>query len=127
MRIEQECEGYVVDIGASEFVARLVDLTAGSSHEEEEAIIPVAQISDHDAPRLRPGSIFRWVIGYETTVVESQKRVSRIVFRDLRKLAKTDLRQGTAWPRGVGESFGVSPVTTAPQTPGRRNVRHDQP
>ena len=38
MRIEQEWEGYVVDIGASEFVARLVDLTAGSSHEEEEAI-----------------------------------------------------------------------------------------
>ena len=39
MRIEQEWEGYVVDIGLSEFVARLVDLTAGSSHEEEEAII----------------------------------------------------------------------------------------
>ena len=66
MRIEQEWEGYVVDIGASEFVARLFDLTAGSSHEDEEAIIPVAQVSDHDAARLRLGGIFRWVIGYET-------------------------------------------------------------
>ena len=71
MRIEQEWEGYVVDIGLSEFVARLVDLTAGSSHEEEEAIVPVAQISDHDAARLRLGSIFRWVIGYESSAVES--------------------------------------------------------
>ena len=59
MRIEQEWEGYVVDIGLSEFVARLVDLTAGSSHEEEEAIIPLAQVSDHDAARLHLGSIFR--------------------------------------------------------------------
>ena len=97
MRIEQEWEGYVVDIGASEFVARLVDLTAGSSHEEEEAIIPVAQISDHDAARLPLGSIFRWVIGYETSAVESQKWVSRIVFRDLPKITKNDLREGRAW------------------------------
>ena len=82
----QEWEGYVVEITASEFVARLVDLTAGSSHEEEEAIIPLAQVSDHDAARLRLGSIFRWVIGYETSAVESEKWVSRIVFRDLPKV-----------------------------------------
>ena len=87
----QEWEGYVVDIGLSEFVARLVDLTAGSSHEEEEAIVPVAQISDHDAARLRLGSIFRWVIGYESSAVESETWVSRIVFRDLLKITKSDL------------------------------------
>ena len=101
----QEWEGYVVDIGASEFVARLVDLTAGSSHEEEEAIIPLAQVSGHDFARLRLGSIFRWVIGYETSAVESEKWVSRIVFRDLPKVTKTDLREGKAWARRVLESF----------------------
>jgi hypothetical protein len=101
----QEWEGYVVEITASEFVARLVDLTAGPSHEEEEAIIPLAQVSDHDAARLRLGSIFRWVIGYETSAVESEKWVSRIVFRDLPKVTKTDLREGKAWARRVLESF----------------------
>ena len=78
----QEWEGYVVEITASEFVARLVDLTAGSSHEEEEAIIPMAQVSDGDAARLRLGGIFRWVIGYERSTAESEKWVSRIVFPD---------------------------------------------
>ena len=101
----QEWEGYVVDIGVSEFVARLVDLTAGSSHEEEEAIIPLAQVSDHDAARLRLGSIFRWVIGYETSAVESEKWVSRIVFRDLPKITKNDLREGRAWARKILESL----------------------
>ena len=101
----QEWEGYVVEITASEFVARLVDLTAGSSHEEEEAIIPLAQVSDHDAARLHLGSIFRWVIGYETSAVESEKWVSWIVFRDLPKVTKTDLREGKAWARRVLESF----------------------
>ena len=33
----QEWEGYVLEIHGDEFVARLVDLTVGSSHEEEEA------------------------------------------------------------------------------------------
>ena len=50
---------------ANDFVAGLVDLTAGSSHEEEEAIIPLTEISDYDATALRVGGIFRWVIGYE--------------------------------------------------------------
>ena len=44
----QEWEGYVVDVGAADFVARLVDLTAGSSHEEEEAVIPLTELSDTD-------------------------------------------------------------------------------
>ena len=34
-------------------MARLVDLTAGSTHEEEEAVIPLAEISDNDADRMR--------------------------------------------------------------------------
>ena len=95
MRIEQEWEGYVVDIGASEFVARLLDLAAGSSHEEEEAIIALAQVSDHDAARLRLGSIFRWMIGYAASAVESEKWVSRIVFRDPPKVTRTIC--GKAW------------------------------
>ena len=45
----QEWEGYVVEMRAKDFVARLTDLTAGASHEREEAIIPLTELSDHDA------------------------------------------------------------------------------
>ncbi len=105
MRIEQEWEGYVVDIGLSEFVARLVDLTAGSSHEEEEAIIPLAQVSDGDAARLRLGGIFLWVIGRERSAAGSKDWISRIVFCDLPKVTKNDPQERNEWAINVLESF----------------------
>ena len=93
----QEWEGYVVDIGEEEFVARLVDLTAGREHESEEAIIPMAEISERDASRMVVGSIFRWVIGYERSPEGTRKRVSQIVFRDLPRVTASDLHAGREW------------------------------
>lgn len=95
----QEWEGYVLEIFEDEFVVRLVDLTAGSSHEEEEATIPLAEISDDDAAGLRAGAIFRWVIGYERAPAGTKKRVSQIVFRDLPRLTERDLQRGREWAR----------------------------
>ena len=95
----QEWEGNVVEIGENEIVARLVDLTAGHTHETDEAIIPMAEISESDASRLVVGGIFRWVIGYERSPAGTRKRVSQIVFRDLPRITDTDLRQGEAWAR----------------------------
>ena len=54
----QEWEGYVVAINGTEFTARLVDLTAGSSYEEEEAEIPLEEVSEADTQRMQIGSIF---------------------------------------------------------------------
>ena len=65
------------------FVARLVDVTIGASHEEEEAVIPRAELSESDDAKMRVGSIFRWVIGYERTRGGTKRRVSQMVFRDL--------------------------------------------
>ena len=93
----QEWEGYVLEIGDTVFVARLVDLTAGSSLEQEEADIPLEEISDKDSAKMRPGSVFRWVIGYERSAAGTKKRVSQIVFRDLPEITKTDLRDGEVW------------------------------
>ena len=93
----QEWEGYVLEILGDEFVVRLVDLTAGSSHEEEEATIPLAEISDDDAAKLRVGAIFRWVIGYERAPSGTKRRVSQIVFRDLPRLTERDLQRGREW------------------------------
>ena len=97
----QEWEGHVVGIEKKEFVARLVDLTAGLSHESGEAVIPLAEISEHDASRMVIGSIFRWVIGYERSPEGTRKRVSQIVFRDLPRVTGADLRQGEEWARKV--------------------------
>ena len=89
----QEWEGYVIEIGEDDFTVRLLDLTAGSSHEEEEAVIPLSEISEDDHKRLRLGSIFRWVIGYEHFASGTKQRVSRIVFRELPVVTEQDIAE----------------------------------
>ena len=101
----QEWEGHVVEIGDEEFTARLTDVTAKASYEREEAVIPLAEISDEDAAKMREGSIFRWVIGYERSSAGTKKRVSQIVFRDLPAVTKADLSDGEAWARAVARSL----------------------
>ena len=102
----QEWEGYVVEMDDHEFVVRLVDLTAGSTHEEEEAVIPLAEISERDAATVRVGSIFRWVIGYERSPFGTKKRVSQIVFRDLPRMTERDFGEGRRWARETMRAFG---------------------
>ena len=102
----QEWEGYVVERRASDFVARLTDLTAGASYEQEEAIIPLADLSDHDAARMADGSVFRWVIGYERSPAGTKKRVSQIVLRDLPAVTEADLRDGEEWARETIRALG---------------------
>ena len=103
----QEWEGYVLEIGEKEFSARLSDITAQSLVtrsewiETEEAVIPLSEISDGDLKLLRPGSIFRWVIGYEWSASRIKKRVSQIVFRDLPVMTRRDKIEGSEWARKV--------------------------
>ncbi len=101
----QEWEGYVLEKGDDEFTARLLDLTAGSLQEEEEAVIPLAEISEDDLKRLHPGSVFRWVIGYERSASGTKRRVSQIVFRDLPVVTKQDLAEGKEWARKTAQSW----------------------
>ena len=89
----QEWEGHVIKIGKDDFTVRLLDLTAGSSHEEEEAVIPSSEISEDDLKRLRLGSVFRWVIGYERSASGTKRRVSEVVFRELPVVTKQDLAE----------------------------------
>jgi len=107
----QEWEGHVVEIGDDTFEARLIDLTAGRSHESEEATIPKEELSDHDvalmaAGDIAVGSIFRWVIGYERSPAGTKTRVSRICFRDMPRVTKADLRKGQEWARKTASAFG---------------------
>ena len=102
----QEWEGHVVEINKTEFTARLLDLTTNASFEEEEADIPFDEISDNEVHKIRIGSIFRWVIGYERSTAGTKKRVSQIVFRDLPAMTKSDLQGGAAWAHKIGTAFG---------------------
>ena len=103
----QEWEGHVLEVHDDEIVAALVDLTANSSHEEEEAVIPLTEIADDDAAALRVGAIFRWVIGYERSPSGTKKRVSQIVFRDLPRVTERDLQQGREWARETRRAFDL--------------------
>ena len=103
----QEWEGYVLEIRTTDFVAHLVDLKVGASHEKEEAVIPLAEISDYDVNRMRTGSIFRWVIGYERSIAGTKKRVSQIVFRDLPAITEADLKDGEAWAHETIQSLNL--------------------
>lgn len=106
LHVLQEWEGYVVSIEDDAFVAQLVDLTAGMRYASEEAIIPLDQISEHDAANMEIGSIFRWVIGYEGSFGQTRKSVSQIVFRDL-PMAEGDLRAGREWAHKIAR--GLNP------------------
>ena len=101
----QEWEGWVVEVGDHEFVARLTDLTAEPGAPEEEAIIPNSEISEDDLKRLRQGDIFRWVIGYERWPSGTKKRVSQIVFRDLPIMTSQDKSMGEEWARNVSQAL----------------------
>ena len=101
----QEWEGYVVEIGDNEFVARLVDLTAGHSHETEEATIPLDEVSEEEAFRMTEGSIFRWVIGYEHSPEGTRKRISQIIFRDLPRMAESDIAAGRGWAKQMAAAL----------------------
>ena len=101
----QEWEGYVLEEGEEEFTARLLDLTGGSMQEAEEAAIPLAEISEDDCRRLRPGSIFRWVIGYERSRSGTKRRVSQIVFRDLPATTGQDMLEGQEWAQRVSRTL----------------------
>ncbi len=103
----QEWEGYVVAIRDKDFVVRLLDLTFGSTSEEEEADIPLAEISGEDSVKIRPGSVFRWVIGYERSNAGAKRRVSEIVFRDVPEITEADLRDGEAWAHEAIRSLNL--------------------
>ncbi len=93
----QEWEGYVTEINDSEFVANLLDITAGDTFAGEEVVIPLDEISEADVARMRTGSIFRWVIGYERAPSGSKRRVSQIVFRNLPAFTRKDLQEAEEW------------------------------
>ncbi len=87
----QEWEGIVRQVNKEVFTATLLDVTARLRHEGEIADFPVADVSEDDRPFLKPGGVFRWLIGYERHPSGVKRRVSSIVFRRLAEWTNRDL------------------------------------
>lgn len=103
----QEWEGCVTEIRSDEFVADLLDLTAGDAVEAEEAVISKDELSAEDRSRLAIGSFFWWVVGYEASVGGARKRVSQIVFPDLPPMTEADLDRGRDWADWLYKRWGL--------------------
>jgi hypothetical protein len=78
----QEWEGQIQEVGTTSFLARLVDLTADEHTETEEVQLPLSDISEGDLALVRPGAVFRWIIGYRYTGAVKE-RFDRLVIRRL--------------------------------------------
>jgi len=94
-----------LSVEGERFIARLLDLTAESNYEEEEAEIPVSELSAEDRALLEVGRIFRWVIGYERSPGGTKKRISHIVFRNLPAWTEQELRDARIWAKSTAERW----------------------
>ncbi len=77
----QKWEGVVKKVRNDTFIAQLTDLSSQS--EDEEAEIPIEEISLADKSMLAPGAVFYWCIGYRDTPGGQRIRASEIRFRRL--------------------------------------------
>jgi hypothetical protein len=87
----QEWEGYVTSISRSHFTANLVNLTSGAVRADEEATIPLEELSEQDLRNLKVGSVFRWAVGYQYQPAGTKARISQIVIRQLPQWTRREL------------------------------------
>lgn len=103
----QEWEGRIVEVLDNEFVARLLDITAGSSYDHEEATIPFDEIADRDRDKICLGSFFRWVVGYQRFAVGTKRHTSQIVFREFPDASEEERRESQDKADQLWRSLGL--------------------
>lgn len=79
-KLLQHWEGVVDEIGEDGFWATLSDLT-NPDNPEEYAELPLSEVALTDLEILKPGAVFYWSIGYETTPAGTRRRVSEVRLR----------------------------------------------
>jgi len=80
IRILQQWEGVIIEVGNSDFTAELRNLTEIDSPPQV-AEFPYSEISNSDRSLVAPGAVFYWSIGYDTTPGGQVRRVSEIRLR----------------------------------------------
>ena len=91
----------MIEITSDHFLARLFDLTEGTEVETEEAEIPLSTLSDQNRSKIKLGSVFHWVIGFEKNVRGGRRYISEFVFRQGREISQSDLDEGRQWASDV--------------------------
>jgi hypothetical protein len=100
----QKWEGVVKKVGSDTFIAQLTDLSSQS--EDEEAEIPIEEISLADKAMLAPGAVFYWCIGYRDTPGGQRIRASEIRFRRLPSWTLTELDKARKEAEELGDLLG---------------------
>ena len=105
IEILQEWEGYVKEVGDETFTVELVDLTDYHPNETEETGLPKSDLTTDDLKLLRPGAIFRWLIGYFFLPHGTKLRVSSIVFRRLPVWTEDEIKQAKEEAKRIASSI----------------------
>lgn len=88
----QEWEGRVLRLEGRFLFARLVDITAGDKDETEEVQLPIDDVTEADQKLLKPGAVFRWVLGY-SYANGRKERFARVVIRRLPVWTEKEMRE----------------------------------
>jgi hypothetical protein len=87
----QHWEGVVDSVGTLNFSARLADLT-DETNEPEQAEFSIADVAESDREFVTTGSVFYWIIGYDTSIVGQKLRTSLLRFRRIPTLTESQRR-----------------------------------
>jgi hypothetical protein len=97
-----------VDEGSAYFSAFLTGVKGeGVAGEEEDALIPVDDVSQHDLELLRPGNFFRLSVLYELDRKGQPRRFTQVVFRRLPAYRRDDLERAADRAREIVRGLRV--------------------
>jgi hypothetical protein len=91
--------GRVIGVGSSDFVAIVSDQLTGDV--EEDAQIPLDEVSQHDMPLLREGAWFYWTIGYRIDSSGQRSRQSVVRFQRLPTWSLEEIERARAAAESV--------------------------
>lgn len=100
----QQWEGVVEEILEDSLIVRLTDLT--NEMDDEEAEIPLDEISAGDIELVAPGAIFYWHIGYYTSAGGQRTRTSDIRFRRLPSWRAEDISKVNQEAESIAKTIG---------------------
>ncbi len=85
IKVVRDFEGIVdqVDKENGVFLARMIDLTAGETFEQEEGEFPIDDVRPDDLPLLEEGAVFRVRVAYRIKRGGTRQRFTEIIFRRL--------------------------------------------
>lgn len=105
-----EWSGYVTEImpGGLAFAASLTGVRGnGVQGEEDDAIIPIEDVSEWDRELLHPGSFFRLCVNHEVTSSGQPRRYTQVIFRRLPAYRQQDLDSAVEKGRELARGLRV--------------------